>query len=693
MTAHPRPTDCLPLASRSVALPVVSPKPRPSRMSKWRWSVLIGVHVLMAIHIIQWLIHGSTVSPVEPSEAMYSIELGKINAGFVFFALALLSTLIFGRYFCGWGCHVVALQDFCAHLMNKAGVRPRPFRSRMLLLGSLLLALYMFVWPAFKRHLLFPSLQGLGIPKPTFLQDVASLPRDGFHAEFIVTDFWATFAPWYIAIPFLLVCGFATVYFMGSKAFCSYGCPYGAFFAPVDRISFGRIVVSDACHGCGHCTAACTSNVRVHQEVRDFGMVMDPGCMKCMDCVSVCPNDALSFKFAKPAVLTRPRTPEARAGDIRRPGWDLTLLQDILVLALAIALFIAYRGMAGQVPLLMAAGMSGIVAFLLWKMYQLAREPSVRLQSLQLKLKGSIRPAGVAFAALTLACVAAALWSGFVRYNSWRADQIDQAIHVSLDAVYAPGYVPDPEVKALAEDALRRAALADAPASGGIGWEKPADTQIRRAWLSLVAGDFDAAEAFMRRAVHQAQPNINVVNDLVNLLRIRGKSPDDALAVYEDMAARYPAFHDARLSLAQIYFGRGLTEKGVALAREVLAFQGKRPPTPFQKVAACEALLQAGLAPEALERLTTLRDADPAQALFRAARARALYFNNQPEQAVQEMQRATELDPGNVQFWLALSELLEATGQPGPAAQARSRAEEIASEIQKQRHAAPPDGE
>ena len=27
------------------------------------------------------------------------------------------------------------------------------------------------------------------------------------------------------------------------------------------------------------------------------GMVVDPGCMKCMDCVSVCPNDALYFGF------------------------------------------------------------------------------------------------------------------------------------------------------------------------------------------------------------------------------------------------------------------------------------------------------------------------------------------------------------------------------------------------------------
>ena len=56
-----------------------------------------------------------------------------------------------------------------------------------------------------------------------------------------------------------------------------------------------RIRVTDACAGCGHCTAVCTSNVRVHEEVRDYGMVVDSGCMKCLDCVSVCPNDALYY--------------------------------------------------------------------------------------------------------------------------------------------------------------------------------------------------------------------------------------------------------------------------------------------------------------------------------------------------------------------------------------------------------------
>src|SRR3954468_9957269 len=89
--------------SASVSLKVLPSKPEPIRKSKtapWRAAVLIGVNVLMAAHIIQWAYNGAkpTIAPVEPSETMYTLELGLINPGFIFFSLALLSTFIFGRF-------------------------------------------------------------------------------------------------------------------------------------------------------------------------------------------------------------------------------------------------------------------------------------------------------------------------------------------------------------------------------------------------------------------------------------------------------------------------------------------------------------------------------------------------------------------------------------------------------------------
>ncbi|PYL65101.1 MAG: hypothetical protein DMF20_09315, partial [Verrucomicrobia bacterium] len=75
---------------------------RKSKTSRWRAAALILLNLFMIAHIIQWRVVGRTVSPIEPSETMYTLQKGFINAGFIFFALAILATLIFGRYVCGW---------------------------------------------------------------------------------------------------------------------------------------------------------------------------------------------------------------------------------------------------------------------------------------------------------------------------------------------------------------------------------------------------------------------------------------------------------------------------------------------------------------------------------------------------------------------------------------------------------------
>jgi NAD-dependent dihydropyrimidine dehydrogenase PreA subunit len=159
----------------------------------------------------------------------------------------------------------------------------------------------MFIWPTFKRELLTRVFEATGAAWPWWLR--RHRRSSGCQTELVVEDYWATFPEWYIAVPFLLVCGFATVYFLGAKAFCTYACPYGGLFGLVEPASPTRVRVDhDKCGECGHCTAACTSNVRVHEEIKAFGMVVDAGCMKTMDCISVCPNDALSIGLGRPAI-------------------------------------------------------------------------------------------------------------------------------------------------------------------------------------------------------------------------------------------------------------------------------------------------------------------------------------------------------------------------------------------------------
>jgi tetratricopeptide (TPR) repeat protein/ferredoxin len=388
---------------------------RKSKTGRWRGLALILLNLFMIAHIIQWRLMGRTVSPIEPSETMYTLQNGFVNAGFIFFTLAILATLIFGRFVCGWGCHILALQDFCGWLLKKMGLHPKPFRSRLLVYVPLAAALYMFVWPVAYR--LFTKLG----PEPI-------IPK--FTNHLVTTNFWATFPSVAVAIPFLFICGFVTVYFLGQKGFCTYACPYGGFFGLADKFSPGKIRVTPACNQCGHCTATCTSNVLVHAEVKQYGMVVDPGCMKCMDCVSVCPNDALYFGFGKPTLL-------APKSNVIKRHYSLTWPEEIVSALVFLGSFLAVRGVYALVPFLMALGCAAVTTFLVLKTWRLLRARELSFYRFNLKSSGKIHKAGFAFAAFACAWIGLNVHCGWVRYHEFFGNIAFNKVHLPDEVALA----------------------------------------------------------------------------------------------------------------------------------------------------------------------------------------------------------------------------------------------------------------
>lgn len=128
-----------------------APLARRSPYSKWRAGTLILVYVLMVVHIVHWQLAGQTLAPLELHEVMYTAELGIVTAGFLFMALSIVFTGVVGRFFCGWGCHLMALQDLCAWLLAKVGVRRKPIRARIIAWAPFLVMAYMFVLPQIVR--------------------------------------------------------------------------------------------------------------------------------------------------------------------------------------------------------------------------------------------------------------------------------------------------------------------------------------------------------------------------------------------------------------------------------------------------------------------------------------------------------------------------------------------------------------
>lgn len=395
---------------------------RPSRVSRWRAAVLLLVHAAIAAHIAHWLVAGETLAPVEPSEAMQTIELGRVNAGFVLFVVLIVATALFGRWFCGWGCHVVALQDLCAWLLGRFGLRPKPVRSRLLVLTPWVVGGYMFVWPAL-AHAFGGGGGGDGrFPSPAV-----------WRSELLTTELWQTFPGPTMAIATFVVAGFLMVWWLGAKGFCTYGCPYGAFFATVDRVAPVRIVVDkDACEACGHCTSACSSNVRVHEEVARHGKVVDPGCMKCLDCVSVCPKDALSVGFAAPQPFaTSQQRIQARA-DFR--WWEEMLLAVVAVWAAEWVFRGAWFG--ERVPLLLAVGLGIFTAVFALLLVRLVTRPDVGLQYATLRERGRWTRQG------RVALGASVCWVLFAVHTQVVTGYAEDALAASREPVRQRLYAP-----------------------------------------------------------------------------------------------------------------------------------------------------------------------------------------------------------------------------------------------------------
>ncbi|MHC4609267.1 MAG: 4Fe-4S binding protein, partial [Planctomycetota bacterium] len=539
--------------SGAVSLPVVPPQtargPRlgRSRNARWRAAVLITVHLAIIAHVVQWRISGTTVSPIEPSEAMETLETGRVNAGFLFFAAAILSTLLLGRFVCGWGCHVIAVQDFCAWLLRKLRIHPKPLRSRVLLFAPLVLAIYMFVWPSVHRRL-WPEPQQLPLAWTNHL---------------ITTSFWATFPGPVTAVLTFAICGFAGVYVLGSKGFCTYGCPYGAIFGFADTVAPGRIRVTEDCRQCGHCTATCTSNVNVAAEVRQYGMVVDPGCMKTLDCVSVCPNDALYWGWGRPALRAKPRTGPAKPRRL-----NLTWIEELAVSFVFAGSFFAFRGLYDEVPLLMAMGIAGVTAYALLLAARMFYASRVKLQTLHLKRAGRWLPAGrvyiAAVALVLLFTVYSGLWRchRFLGSHYYARTDVGEAVWTADANVL--GDAP-PEVR----EAVRRSfehlrvcerwALYD-------GYR----LHTELAWLYLLQDRPEDARRHVLRSIERKPRFAGGYHNLARLDRRAGR-PEQAREHYAKALQLNPDLALARSELGSLLIAGGNVDAATGLLREGLA--------------------------------------------------------------------------------------------------------------------------
>jgi ferredoxin len=528
--SHPAVGRPLVTSPRPPANDPEAPLARRSPYARWRALTLILVYVLMAAHVVHWQLAGKTLAPLELHEVMYTAELGIVTAGFLFMAAAMLATAVFGRFFCGWGCHLLALQDLAGWMLEKLHIRRKPIRARIIAWAPFLVMLYMFVWPQLTRF-----CEGRPHPGFRFADDSESI------ASFTTTNFWRNLpGPWVAALTFL-VCGGLIVYVLGSRGFCTYACPYGALFRLLDRLAPGKVRVDLAkCQQCGTCTKVCTSGIPVHDQVRVHGAVVDPRCMKDLDCVGACPHDALGYAFGVPSLLLRRRAGEVMPVRAR----EFSLGEELAMAAVFLSTLVIFRGLYGVVPFLLSVGLGATAAYAAVLSWRLLWPGEVTLGRKVLRTVRGWTRLGRAFAAAATVFALFAAHSAVVRWAQWRGDAAyveARALPASQrgDAVRdAVGWLGTADRWSLWPSAERKAAFAWAQALAGDG---RAATQLLAEATALApdrgdyryyyagflarAGDRARAIAELREAARLDPQQAVVHQRLGELLQLEGDGP------------------------------------------------------------------------------------------------------------------------------------------------------------------------
>lgn len=213
------------------------------------------------------------------------IGSSKFQFAYYVVGFLILVGVLLGRVVCGFLCPFGWFQE----LLHK--IPTRKFSTRKLhfltWLKYVILVLFVVVLP-------MTVVNEVGLGDPFFCKYIcpAGILEGGIPLSLADAGIRASLGElftWKSCI--LLGCVVLAVFFY--RPFCKWVCPLGAFYGLFNKVSLYRFQLDrEKCTSCGACSRACKMDVDV------FRTPNHRECIRCGDCISACPHQAISRTFS-----------------------------------------------------------------------------------------------------------------------------------------------------------------------------------------------------------------------------------------------------------------------------------------------------------------------------------------------------------------------------------------------------------
>lgn len=185
-----------------------------------------------------------------------------------------ISTIFFGRAFCGWACPGGLVSGLLSSLLKIGKKIRKSIDAKLLLLK----------YPALATSLVF----WLYLSNPRWAVPI----RTGEFWNSVILTFQHADNLWLIRTLYILA--FIALGGILGNLWCRYLCPAGGALEAFRRLGLFQVRRSNHCDDCGLCSKACEMNTEPESH----------NCTNCGDCLKSCPSNALYFGRKKASQLS-----------------------------------------------------------------------------------------------------------------------------------------------------------------------------------------------------------------------------------------------------------------------------------------------------------------------------------------------------------------------------------------------------